>query len=189
MPPLNQGGDIGQAALAYLDGLYGYAMSLSHNQAEAEDLVQETYLRAVRSFDQLRPESNLKSWLYTIMRNTWLNQMRHAHSGPQFVDIDEEQEQNPVTQAKSGDNPHAWYVSSIEREHVRAAVEGLPQAYREVIVLREFEELSYDQIAAILGCAAGTVMSRLARGRERLRAALSPWNKRPERGARGAGEL
>jgi len=164
-------------------------MSLSHNQATAEDLVQETYLRAVRSFGQLTPESNLKSWLYTIMRNTWLNQMRHAHSGPQFVDVDDEQEQNAVAQAKSSDDPHAWYVAGIEREHIRTAVEGLPQAYREVIVLREFEELSYEEIAAVLHCAVGTVMSRLARGRERLRAALSQWNTRPGRGARGAGEL
>lgn len=183
MPPLDQGDTMCQAALAHLAGLYGFAMSLSHNQAEAEDLVQETYLRAVRAFDRLRPESNLKSWLYTIMRNTWLNLVRHTRSGPQFID---DQEQDTVTLAKSSDDPHTEYVAGIEREHVRAAVESLPQAYREVVMLREFEGFSYEEIAEILGCAAGTVTSRLARGRDRLRAALSQWKIRPERGAREA---
>ena len=67
-------------ALLYLNGLYGYAMALTRNEAEAEDLVQETYLRALRSFDQFRPGSNLKSWLFTILRNVRLNQVRHSHS-------------------------------------------------------------------------------------------------------------
>ena len=70
-----------QAALEHLDALYGYAMTLTHNKTEAEDLVQETYLRAVRAFGQLMPDSNLKSWLFAIMRNVWLNQLRHARSG------------------------------------------------------------------------------------------------------------
>lgn len=162
----------GQVALSYLDGLYGYAMSLCHNQAEAEDLTQETYLRAVRAFGQLAPDSNLKSWLYAIMRNIWLNQIRHAHSGPQFVEIDDEAEAGRV---KSSDDPHTAYVNKVERAGVRTAVENLPAPYREVIVLREFEGLSYQEIAGILHCPAGTVMSRLGRAREKLRLMLSSW--------------
>ncbi|HZT34147.1 MAG TPA: sigma-70 family RNA polymerase sigma factor [Bryobacteraceae bacterium] len=163
----------GQAALAYLDGLYGYAMSLCHNQAEAEDLTQETYLRAVKAFGQFAPDSNLKNWLFAILRNIWLNEIRHTHSGPQFVGMDEEAEQ--AGQVKSSEDPHAVYVSKVEQAGVRAAVESLPPLYREVILLREFEDLSYQEIAAILNCPAGTVMSRLGRARERLRAILSSW--------------
>lgn len=163
----------GRAALCYLDGLYGYAMSLCHDQAEAEDLTQETYLRAVRAFGQLAPDSNLKSWLYAIMRNIWLNQVRHAHSGPQFVEIDEEAGQ--AGHVKSSEDPHTSYVRKVEGASVRKAVNNLPAPFREVILLRDFEGLSYKEIAGILGCPAGTVMSRLDRGREKLRLALSAW--------------
>ena len=75
-----------QAALEHLDALYGYALTLTRDQSAAEDLVQETYVRAVRAFGQLVPNSNLKSWLFVIMRNAWLNQLRHTRSGPRFVE-------------------------------------------------------------------------------------------------------
>jgi len=168
-----QRADFGQVALGYLDGLYGYAMSLCHNQAEAEDLTQETYLRAVRALGRLAPDSNLKSWLFAIMRNIWLNQVRHAQSGPQFVEIDDEGEQS--VQVKSSEDLHAEYVNKVERARVRTAVDSLPPLYREVILLREFEGLSYQEIAGILDCPAGTVMSRLGRAREKLRLMLSSW--------------
>lgn len=166
-----------QAALACLDGLYRYAMTLSHNQAEAEDLVQETYLRAVRASGQLAPDSNLKSWLYAILRNTWLNQVRHAHSGPRFVDMDGEQDSGAAGQVRSSDDPYATYLRRVESDHIRAAVNNLPPQYREVVVLREFECLSYQEIGVILDCPAGTVMSRLSRARDRLRLALSDWSE------------
>src|SRR6266498_3446321 len=78
----NRNTTFSQAALAHLDALYGFAMTLTHNQTEAEDLVQETYLRAVRAFGRLLPDSNLKGWMFAIMRNAWLNQLRHTRSGP-----------------------------------------------------------------------------------------------------------
>lgn len=87
--------------------------------------------------------------------------------------MDDEDQWNAVAQARSSDDPHASFVASIEREAVRAAVQQLPLPYREVIILREFEDLSYQQIAAILNCPAGTAMSRLGRARERLRHLLS----------------
>ena len=161
------------AALACLNGLYGYAMSLSHNQAEAENLVQETYLRAVRACDQLAPGSNLKSWLYAILRNIWLNEIGHRNSGPRFVEMDDEEQSDVINQVRSDDDPHAEYVAKVERDSLRAALRQLPLQFREVLVLREFEGLSYQEIAEILQCPAGTVMSRLGRAREKLRLLLS----------------
>jgi RNA polymerase sigma-70 factor (ECF subfamily) len=167
-------GNFNQVALSYLDGLYGYAMSLCRNPAEAADLTQETYLRAVRAFGQLAPDSNLKSWLYTIMRRVWLNQVRHAHCGPQFVDIEDEQGKKGFAEAKSADDPYASYVHKMNRENVRTAVENLSPLHREVILLSAFEGLSYQEIAGVLQCPAGTVMSRLSRAREKLREFLTP---------------
>jgi len=161
-----------QASLAFLDGLYRYAMTLSHNHAEAEDLVQETYFRALRASSQVASDSNLKCWLYAILRNAWSNKVRDAHGAPHFGDLDGGQDFN-VGQAESSDDPYVKYASAVERERVRAAVDNLPQQHREVIVLHEFEGLSYQEIGIVLDCPPGTVMSRLSRARERLREALS----------------
>lgn len=163
------------AALEHLDALYGFAMMLTRNQAEAEDLVQETYLRAVRAFGRLMPDSNLKSWLFAIMRNIWLNQLRHARSGPRFVEFDLEEEDRAQWLNNLAEDPYLTYVKKVEREEVLAAIEQLPRLYREIIVLRDIEGFSYQQIARILVCPAGTVMSRLGRAREKLRRLLSEW--------------
>ena len=164
-----------QAALEHIDALYGFAMMLTRSRTEAEDLVQETYLRAVRAFGQLVPDSNLKGWLFAIMRNAWLNQLRHTRSGPRFVELDAEEEDRSGWFDRMASDPYALYVRKVEREEVRAAIESLPGLYREIILLRDIEEFSYQQIAAILGCPAGTVMSRLGRAREKLRRLLSEW--------------
>lgn len=162
-----------RAALEHIDALYGFAMMLTRNEAEAQDLVQETYLRAVRAFGSLMPDSNLKSWMFAIMRNVWLNQLRHTRSGPRFVELDAEEADRAQWLDRVANDPHAVYVSKLEREEVRAAIERLPLPYREVIVLRDLEGFSYQQIASILECPAGTVMSRLGRAREKLRRLLS----------------
>jgi len=164
-----------QVALEHLDALYGYAMTLTRNQTEAEDLVQETYLRAVRAFGQLMPDSNLKSWLFAIMRNVWLNQLRHARSGPQFIEMDAEEEDRLQWLKTDADDPLAAYLRKVKRREVRAAIESLPRMHREVVMLRDIEGFSYQQIATILGCPAGTVMSRLGRAREKLKQILSRW--------------
>jgi RNA polymerase sigma-70 factor, ECF subfamily len=152
----------------YLDGLYGYAVVLSRNSAEAEDLVQETCLRALRGIGQLRPNSNVKGWLFTILRNIWLNEVRRWRATPAMVELDSDGSSaiEPVDTAR---DPHAVYVSSVEREQIRKAIQQLPLEFREIIILREYEELSYQEIAAVLNCPPGTVMSRLARARSRLR--------------------
>jgi RNA polymerase sigma-70 factor (ECF subfamily) len=167
-----------QASLEYLDALYGFAMTLTRNQAEAEDLVQETYLRAVRAFGQLVPDSNLKSWLFVIMRNIWLNQIRHAHSRPNFVGLEPEEEGPAEWLDSKGNDPHTALVRKLKREEVRAAIESLPQLYGEIVVLRVIEGFSYQQIAKVLQCPVGTVMSRLGRARQKLRSLLGQW--RPE---------
>jgi RNA polymerase sigma-70 factor, ECF subfamily len=154
----------------YLDGLYSYALVLSRNQAEAEDLVQETCLRALRAMERLRPDSNVKSWLFTILRNIWLNQLRQRKTDVVDLDSDEYGENRAVD---SSNDPHAAYVSDLEREQVRHAIEQLPLESREIILLREYEELSYEEIAAMLKCPVGTVMSRLARARSKLRDLLA----------------
>jgi RNA polymerase sigma-70 factor (ECF subfamily) len=156
----------------YLDGLYGYAMVLSQNSAEAEDLVQETCLRALRGMDRLRDDSSAKSWLFSILRNVWLNQLRHRRIAPEVVELDSDGSE-VIEPADTGLGPFSAYVNNIEREQVRAAIQQLPAEFREIIVLREYEELSYQEIATLLECPAGTVMSRLARARSKLRELLA----------------
>ena len=155
----------------YLDGLYGYALALCRHQAEAEDLVQETCVRAIQAMKRLRPDSNVKSWLFTILRNIWLNQLRQRRSAPEVLELDPDRVV-PDGTANAARDPHANYVRSIEREQVRSAIQLLPAEFREVIILREFEELAYQEIAKVLDCPIGTVMSRLARARLRLREVL-----------------
>jgi RNA polymerase sigma-70 factor (ECF subfamily) len=171
----NRDSTFSNAALEHIDALYGFAMVLTHNQTEAEDLVQETYLRAVRAFGRLMPDSNLKSWLFAIMKNAWLNQLRHARSGPRFVELDAEEEDRGEWLDRLANDPHVVYLRKLEREEIRAAIESLPRPHREIVVLRDIEGFSYQQIASILGCPAGTVMSRLGRAREKLRRLLEDW--------------
>ena len=156
----------------HIDGLFGYAMVLTRNPAEAADLVQETYVRALKARASLRPGSNVKSWLFTILRNIWLNQLRHKRTAPEIVDLEAHQDIADVAIETSRD-AHTQYVRKMEQEMVRKAIQQLPAEFREIIILREYEELSYQEIAAMLDCPAGTVMSRLARARSKLRLMLS----------------
>jgi RNA polymerase sigma-70 factor (ECF subfamily) len=158
--------------LEYLDGLYSYAMVLTRNHAEAEDLVQETYVRAIPAMNRLRSESNVKGWLFKILRNAWLNHLRKRHTAHEIAWTDVEASSVRDIAEPSKDSYHA-FVSKMEREQVQTAIQALSVKFREVILLREFEELSYDEIAGLLDCPVGTVMSRLARARSNLRALLT----------------
>ena len=159
-----------QAALEHIDALYAYAMTLTRDTNEAEDLVQETYVRAAGASN--RPDNNgLKPWLFVILRNAWLNQVRHVNSGPRFVDLDRNEQS-----VETAYNPHVVYLRKLEREQVRKAIESLPDAYREIVVLRDIEGFTYQEIATVLHCPAGTVMSRLGRARGKLRTLLSGWH-------------
>jgi RNA polymerase sigma-70 factor, ECF subfamily len=160
------------AGIEYIDGLFSYAMMLTRNRAEAEDLVQETYLRAIQAIDRLRDDSNLKSWLFTILRNVWLNQLRKRKVAPPFVESDGDRDLMEEIPGKSKDS-YTILAENEEAERVRSAIHLLPTDFKEIILLREFEELSYQEIAKVLGCPAGTVMSRLGRARGKLRLLLS----------------
>jgi RNA polymerase sigma-70 factor, ECF subfamily len=173
----------------YLDALYSYAVVLSRNRTEAEDLVQETCLRALRAMERLRPDSNVKSWLFTILRNSWLNQVRQSRIAGE-VELDPEGD-GPNQAVDSAKDPYAAYVSDLEREQVRHAIQQLPLEFREIILLREYEELSYEEIAALVQSPVGTVMSRLARARSKLRdflvaAAMAPATRKGAHGNNAA---
>lgn len=153
----------------YLNGLYGYAVVLSRNRVDAEDLVQETCVRAVRAIDRLQSDTNMKAWLYTILRNIWFNQCRRSPAVLSVITLEEEVEIGADPRA----DPHKQYIVSEERKRVENAIQKLPTNLREVILLRVYEELSYQEIAGVLCCPTGTVMSRLSRARSKLRELLS----------------
>jgi RNA polymerase sigma-70 factor, ECF subfamily len=154
-----------------IDGLYSYAMVLTHHQADAEDLVQETYVRAMRALRSLHTDSNLKAWLFTILRNVWLSQVRNRRFGPHFGIADCHDIADGIGQPSKDTHDH--YVSKMERTRVQDAIQKLPIECREIIVLREYEEFSYQEISSVLGCPVETVMSRLPRARTKLRNMLS----------------
>jgi RNA polymerase sigma-70 factor (ECF subfamily) len=168
----NAGSDLAEAiGIEYLDGLYGYALVLTRNHAEAEDLVQETYVRAIQAMGRLRAGSNVKGWLFTILRNVWLNQLRKRRNSPQMIELEGgDGVVNGVVEPSK--NSYDLYVSKTETERVRASIQELPIEFREIILLREYEDLSYQEVASVLGCPVGTVMSRLARARAKLRTLL-----------------
>jgi RNA polymerase sigma-70 factor, ECF subfamily len=157
--------------LEYLDSLYGYAMVLTRNHAEAQDLVQEAYVRAMPAMNRLRSDSNVKGWFFKILRNAWLNHLRKRRTAPEIAWSDVEDGSVTDIAEPSKDSYYA-FVSKMEREQVQAAIQALAPTFREIILLREFEELSYAEIAGLLHCPVGTVMSRLARARSKLRALL-----------------
>lgn len=163
--------EFSQAAMEHIDALYGYALALTRNVAEAEDLVQDTFLRAASAAHRPDSSSNVKGWLFVIMRNAWLNELRHKNCGPKFVDL----EAGGPTVDQAQENPHVVYLRKLEREQVRHAIESLPDAYREIVVLRDIEGFTYQEIATVLDCPAGTVMSRLGRARGKLRKLLATW--------------
>ena len=170
----NPGGSIRdeKAGVEYIDGLFSYALMLTRNRSDAEDLVQEAYVRAIGAMGRLRTGSNVKSWLFTILRNIWLNQLRRRRNTPKIVGIDAD-ESTASGVVETSKDPHEVYVSTMECEQLREAIRQLPVDSREVILLREYEELSYQEIATILDCPAGTVMSRLGRARSKLRRLLA----------------
>ena len=160
------------APLEHADGLFTYAMALTRNFFEAEDLVQETYVRAIEAMGRLREHSNVKAWLYTILRNIRLNQVRQRATSPKLVELDAYENAADLA-IDSGRDPHALYVNKVEKQQVQAALHQLSEEYREIIALREYADLSYQEIATLLNCPLGTVMSRLARARSKLGTLLS----------------
>jgi len=157
-----------EAVLPHLDAAYNLAHWLTHNDTDAEDVVQESYLRAFKFFGGFRGEDG-RSWLLAIVRNTCYTWMQRNRSPQLSFPLDDE-----LHEVESTDlNPEALLVQRANTLMVRRALEELPVEFREVLVLREFEEMSYRDIASITDLPLGTVMSRLARGRKRLQLALT----------------
>ena len=157
-----------ESVLACHASLYRYARSLCGEPWEAEELLQETYKRALAAkrkpaaveADEIRP------WIFTIMRHAWLNERRRTSRWQEILLED--------AAVDSGEHAELAMSRRLLVSEVRAAVDSLPVLWREAIVMREMEDLSYTQIAAVLGCPIGTVMSRLARARGALRRLLMP---------------
>ena len=151
--------------LAYLNSLYGLALKLTRNPAAAEDLVQDTYLKVVRFAPRFRDGTNLKAWLFTILRNTFRNDRRSASRQPVDVDSDLVEE---LPLASSEDDPERRLLRSTLDADLQEALDALPETFREAVWLRDVEDFSYQEIANILGVPQGTVMSRISRGRKQL---------------------
>jgi RNA polymerase sigma-70 factor, ECF subfamily len=162
------------AALPYLDDVYALARFLMRNVADAEDAVQECYLRALQHFDSYRGPA-MKPWLLQILRNVCYAEF--ARRGKQAMPADLSGEETPAESEplwqEAPATPEAAMLRRQDGDTIRRLVAALPQAFREIIVLREVNELSYQEIAQVAGVPVGTVMSRLARARAMLRAA---WN-------------
>jgi len=158
-------------ALPHLDAAYNLARWLLRDDHDAQDAVQEAWLRALRYFESFRGEQ-VRPWLLQIVRHCCYAWME-THRGAQWVALDDDDEHMQIP-APASDEPYAVAVRKADRERINAALADLPVAYREVIVLRELEELPYKDIARIAGVPIGTVMSRLARARAQLREALAP---------------
>jgi len=161
------------SVLPHLDAAYNMARWLTRNDHDAEDVVQESFIRALRYFDRLEG-TDARPWLLGIVRNTcytWLRKNRPA----EMVAVDDIEDLPPDIGAESTpatSSPEVIVLQSANRKLVNQALEELPVAYREVIVMREIEDMSYKDIAAVAGIPIGTVMSRLSRGREILKRSI-----------------
>ena len=170
-------------ALEFLDLLYGAALRLTRNADRAQDLVQDTYLKAIRARSQFVQGSNLKAWLYTILHNTWRNRQRDgARSKVEFdSEVVERAAESVHLRAERyggqggsalGETPESLLMRESLNADLQAALNGMADAFREVVWLRDVDELTYQEIADVLDIPIGTVMSRLSRGRKQLYEAL-----------------
>jgi RNA polymerase sigma-70 factor (ECF subfamily) len=170
--------------LPMLPSLYGAAMRLTRNRSDAEDLVQETYLRAYRGFAGFQEGTNLKAWLYRILTNSYINTYRKKQREPQIVDGPEDVDEWYLYDRLGGrsveDSAETTVLDTIPDQAVKDAVESLPERFRLPVLLADVEGFSYKEIAEIMDTPIGTVMSRLHRGRKALEKAL--WETAKERG-------
>jgi len=155
-------------ALPLFDQLYNFARWLAQDGTEAEDLVQETYAKALRGFSSFQPGTNFRAWMFRILRNSFLTSRTGLKTKVALDDDDVE----AIPSARP--TPEQVLMEQANREMLREALAGLPVPYREILLLCEVEEMSYEEIAQVLGIPAGTVMSRLHRARKALRAELLP---------------
>jgi RNA polymerase sigma-70 factor (ECF subfamily) len=167
-------------ALGSLDSLYRTALRLTHDAADAEDLVQDTYLKAFRAAGRFTPGTNLRAWLFTILHNTARNRVRDR--AREAVDVDSDAVEQAAASARDSgfgirdsqvETPETILIRETLAPELRQAIDELPEAFRQAIWLRDVEEFTYAEIAEMLSIPIGTVMSRISRGRQLLFQRLS----------------
>lgn len=175
--------DFASQAMEYMPGLYSSAMRMTRNSADAEDLVQETYLRAYRAFDTFQEGSNLRAWMYRILTNTFINSYRSKKRRPEQSDIDDVEDLylykriGGLAEGHLGQSAEEELMEHFSEAEVKDAVESLPESFRIPVLLADVEGFSYKEIAEILDVPIGTVMSRLHRGRRALQKALDEFGR------------
>jgi RNA polymerase sigma-70 factor, ECF subfamily len=160
-----------QLAMPHFERLYNFACWLTQDRQEAEDLVQETYAKALKGFASFQPGTNFRAWIYKILRNTFLTS-RTGLKAAATVPLDEIDESADEILPATTETPESILLQRSDGELIQRAMEQLPVAHREVLLLCEVEEMSYQEISATLAVPIGTVMSRLSRARKALRDAL-----------------
>jgi RNA polymerase sigma-70 factor (ECF subfamily) len=168
--------DFDSQVMPYLDSLYNTAYRMTRSAEDAEDLVQETYFKAYKYYDKFEEGTNLKAWLFKILKNTFINNYRRKKLEPRSVDFAEiEDSFERIVRRDANEqavDPESEFFTGVLDDDVRKALESLPYDYRMVVILADLEDFSYKEIAEILDCPVGTVMSRLYRGRKLLEKAL-----------------
>jgi RNA polymerase sigma-70 factor (ECF subfamily) len=157
-----------ELAMPLFDQLYNFAHWLTQNPSEAEDLVQETYVKALKGFSSFQPHTNFRAWIYRILRNTFLSS-RAGLRARSIVPLDEEE--GPEIPASTG-TPESIFIEHAQEQLLQSAIEQLPLHFREILLLCDVEEMSYKEISDALSVPIGTVMSRLSRARNALRQIL-----------------
>jgi RNA polymerase sigma-70 factor, ECF subfamily len=165
MPP--QPATFEELAMPLFDQLYNFAHWLAQNREEAEDLVQETYVKALRGFSSYQPGTNFRAWMYRILRNTFLTS-RTGLKATKTVPL-ESDEDGPIAPVVDTQTPEAILIDRSNHAMLESALDELPVHYREILLLCEVEEMSYQEIAETIAVPIGTVMSRLSRARAALR--------------------
>lgn len=163
-----------ELALPYMDSFYNVALRMTGNEVEAQDLVQDAYLRALRFFDKFQKGTNFKAWIFKIIKNIYINKYRKESKTPQMLDVSDAE----VTGLLSTPNtPEEEIFNDLLDDDVTKALDALPDDFRLTLILSDIEGFSYKEIAEILDCPIGTVMSRLHRGRKLLRKYLYEYAK------------
>jgi RNA polymerase sigma-70 factor (ECF subfamily) len=164
--------------LPFADALFGAAMRLTRNRQDAEDLLQETYLKAYAHYDGFSEGTNLKAWLFRILKNSFINDYRHRKIAPPEVDLETQDESAFDRRAADGPNPETQMLDGSLDDRVARALASLPEEFRLVVELSDLQDFSYREVAGILEIPLGTVMSRLYRGRRLLEEALLEFGRR-----------
>ncbi|MBE0642627.1 MAG: sigma-70 family RNA polymerase sigma factor [Bacteroidetes bacterium] len=174
--------DFEREALPHMDALYNFALRMTSDPDEADDLLQETFLKAYRFFDKFEQGTNCKAWLFRIMKNSFINIYRRTSKEPDKVDYNDVEEFYHSIRAESTDpnDLEEQIFSNILDDDVSTALESLPEEFRTVVILCDIEGFTYEEIADFVECPIGTVRSRLHRGRKMLRVKLLDYAK--ERG-------